>query len=332
MRPVDVVVFIRGGIKFMFRYILKRVGLMIVTLWVIATLTFVLINSMPGDPIASKAKALPEATQKTIRAKYKLDQPLIVRYGDYIFKLVKGDLGESIQYPGKKVNDMIKKELPASARLGLQAIVIGLVIGLSMGIIAAFKRNTWVDYLVMLIAILGVSIPGFVMAILLQYAFGGKFGIPTVGWSSAHPFLAAFKYTLLPTLALSFAGIASNARFMKTSVLDIINQDYILTAKSKGVQKISLVFRHILRNAILPVVTILGPRIATVIVGSIVVESIFAIPGLGRELVNAINFRDYTVIMSLTVFFSFLYIASLLFVDITYALVDPKIKLSGGKK
>jgi oligopeptide transport system permease protein len=232
-------------------------------------------------------------------------------------------------YPGKSVNDLIVKEFPVSVRLGMQAVILGLVIGLVLGIVAAFRRNTWVDYSVIFIAILGVSIPGFVMALLLQLTFGGKAGIPTVGWGSG--FFTAFKYTILPTIALSFTGIASNARFMKASVLDVVNQDYILTAKAKGVRKVPLVISHILRNALLPVVTILGPRIAGIITGSIVIESIFSIPGLGRELVNAIGNRDYTVIMSLTVFFALLYVVALLLVDIAYVLLDPRIKLSKTK-
>ncbi|WP_139904336.1 ABC transporter permease [Clostridium thermarum] len=316
----------------MAKFIFKRIGLMLVTLWVIATVTFTMINLVGGDPIATKAKQLPEATQKAIRAKYKLDQPAYVRYFDYLGKLVRFDMGESIYYPGVQVNDMIAKELPASARLGLQAVVFGLIVGLSLGIIAAFKRNTWVDYLVIFIAIIGVSIPGFVVAILIQYALGGKHGIPSIGWSTKNLFWAPFKYTILPTLALSLGGIASNARFMKTSVLDVVNQDYILTAKAKGVTKASLVIKHILRNAMIPVITIVGPRIAAIITGSIIVESIFAIPGLGRELVRAIGNSDYTVIMSLTVFFAALYIISLIVVDIVYALVDPRIKVAGNKK
>lgn len=315
----------------MSRYILKRLGLMVVTLWVVATITFILINSMPGDPIGTRAKNLPPEAEKAIRAKYKLDQPEYVRYEDYIKNLVTGNLGESIIYPGRSVNDLIKKEFPVSLRLGLQAIIFGLVIGLSLGIIAAFKRETFMDYLVIFIAILGVSIPGFVMALLLQFAFGGKGGIPTVGWGRAS-FFTQFKYTVLPTLALSFAGIASNARFMKASVLDVINQDYIMTAKAKGVARVPLVLSHILRNSLIPVITILGPRIANIITGSIVIESIFAIPGIGRELVDSIGNRDYTVIMSLTVFFALLYIVSLLLVDICYVLVDPKIKLTESKE
>lgn len=315
----------------MAKYILNRVLLMIVTLWVVATLTFGLINLMPGDVIGSKAKSLPPSVEKAIRKKYKLDDPIYVRYVDYLKKLVTGDMGESIIFPGRSVNSLIAKEFPVSLRLGLQAVLLGLVIGLILGIIAAFKRNTWVDYLVILIAILGVSIPGFVMALLLQFAFGGKGGLPTVGWGTGG-FLSAFKYTVLPTIALSFAGIASNARFMKSSVLDVINQDYIMTAKAKGVKQVPLVVSHILRNAMIPVITILGPRIAAIITGSIVIESIFAIPGIGRELVNAIGSRDFTVIMSLTVFFCLLYVVALLLVDIAYVLVDPKIKLAKEKE
>lgn len=313
----------------MAKYILKRVLLMVVTLWVVATITFGLINLIPGDPIGAKARALPPAAAKAIRARYKLDQPIYVRYGDYLKNLASGDMGESIMYPGKGVNALIAKEFPVSVRLGMQAVILGLIVGLVLGIIAAFRRNTWVDYSVIFIAILGVSIPGFVMALLLQLSLGGKGGIPTVGWGNG--FFSAFKYTIIPTIALSFGGIASNARFMKASVLDVVNQDYILTAKAKGVRRVPLVVSHILRNALLPVVTILGPRIAGIITGSIVIESIFSIPGLGRELVNAIGNRDYTVIMSLTVFFALLYVVSLLLVDIAYVLLDPRIKLSKTK-
>lgn len=316
----------------MAKYILKRLGLMIVTLWVVATLTFVLINSIPGDPIMSKARVLPEATVKVIRAKYKLDQPLIVRYGDYLKNLVTGDMGESIIYPGKSVNSIISAEFPVTLRLGLQAVSFGLVIGLLLGIVAGFKRNTWIDYVVILIAILGVSIPGFVMALLLQFGFGGKYGLPTVGWGSHTYFFTAFKYTLLPTLALSFASIASFARFTKASILDVVNQDYVLTAKAKGVSQIPLTLKHVLRNALVPVITLLGPRIANILIGSIVIEQIFSVPGLGRELVNAISNRDYTVVMSLTVFFAFIYIVALLLVDIAYVIVDPKIKLADSKE
>ncbi|MBX4263882.1 ABC transporter permease [Clostridium estertheticum] len=315
----------------MAKYIIKRIGYMIITLWVVATITFVLINAIPGDPIsASAGKVLDKTVYEQIMKKYQLDQPEYVRYGIYIKNLVQGDLGMSIHYPGQKVNDIISKEFPVSLRLALQAVGIGLVFGIFLGIIAAFKRNTWVDYTVIFIALIGVCVPGFVLAILLQYGLGAKFGLKIAGWSDSSLF-NIYRYSLLPSIALAMAGLASNARFMRTSVLEVINQDYVLTAKSKGVGKVSLVWKHIIRNAILPVVTMIGPRIAYVITGSLVVESIFSVPGLGRELVSAISNRDYTVVMSLTVFFAFLYIVSLLIVDIVYVLVDPRIKLTQRK-
>ena len=222
---------------------------------------------------------------------------------------------------------MIQKEFPVSAQLGLQAVVIGLIVGLALGIVAAFYRNTWIDYSVIGAALTGVCVPSFVLAILLQYILGSWFGLSTAGWASQSlPDL--YRYSLLPSLALAASSIASNARFMRTSVLEIINQDYILTAKAKGVKRTAMIWRHIVRNAITPIVTLMGPKIAGIITGSIVIESIFSIPGLGRELISAISNRDYTVIMSLTVFYAFLYIVSLLIVDIVYVLVDPRVRLS----
>ncbi|MFL0269826.1 ABC transporter permease [Candidatus Clostridium radicumherbarum] len=316
----------------MAKYILKRIGLMIVTLWVVATLTFILINSIPGDPIMTKARVLPEATQKIIRAKYNLDKPLYVQYGIYIKNLLTGNMGESIIYPGRTVNSLLKAEFPVTLRLGLQAISFGLIVGLLLGIVAALKRNSWIDYLVILIAILGVSIPAFVLALLFQLGFGGKYGLPTVGWGAHTYFFTAFKYTLMPSLALSFGSIASFARYSKSSILDVVNQDYILTAKAKGVSQIPLTIKHILKNALVPVISVLGPRVAYVLMGSIVIEQIFAIPGIGRELVNSISNRDYTVIMSLTVFFAFIYIVAQLLADIAYVIVDPKMKLTDSKE
>lgn len=316
----------------MIKYVFKRISIMFVTLFIISTLTFLLVNLIPGDPIGNRAKMLPPDVEQAIRKKYKLDEPLYKRYGTFLYNIVRGDMGESITMPGVKVNDMIKNEFPVSARLGLQAVLLGLIAGLFLGIIAAFNRSTWVDYLVIFIALVGISIPGFVMAILIQQFLGGKMGIPIVGWTSSTSWLSGFKYTILPTIALCFAGIASNARFMRTSVLDVVNQDYILTAKSKGIGKTAITYKHVLRNAIMPVVTILGPRIASIITGTMVIESIFAIPGLGRELIMAIGNRDYTVVMSLTVFFAFLYIVSLLLVDIAYVFIDPRIKLDINNK
>jgi len=315
----------------MARYILKRLLYMGITMWIVITVTFFLMNSLPGNPIEVSLRKLPPEIKKNIMAMYGFDRPIHERYVKYLGNLIKGDLGESIETPGLKANTVIAERFPASARLGLQAVFVGLVIGLILGILAAFKRNTWVDYLVIVIAIAGVSIPGFVIAALMQQFLGGVF--PVIGWpSKSTDWLTGLKYTVLPTIALSFGSIATYARYMRTSVLDVINQDYILTAKSKGVPGIAVVWKHIIRNAILPVITILGPQIAGIITGTFVIEMMFSIPGLGQYFVNSIGVRDYTMIMATTIFFAFLFIISLLVVDLLYVLIDPRIRLTGEKR
>lgn len=229
-------------------------------------------------------------------------------------------------YAGRNVSDVIKEHAPKSARIGIQSIVLGFLLGCILGIIAAFNRGRWPDYLVIFIALLGVSIPSFVVAALLQYTFTVKFKLlPTTGYGS-------FKYTILPSIAMSFSSIATYARYMRANALDVIGQDYILTAKAKGVSKISLTWKHIIRNAILPAITLLGPQIAGVLTGSFVIETIFSIPGLGSYFVNSVTDRDFTMIMGQTIFVAALYIFSLVIVDIVYGLIDPRIRISGEKK
>ncbi|WP_195972803.1 ABC transporter permease [Clostridium thermobutyricum] len=312
----------------MFRYFGRRIALMIITLFVVITATFFLMNSMPGNPVSSQAKKLPKDVAKAMEQKYGLDKPITERYILYLKNLLKGDLGESFVTPGVTVNDKIKDNFPASVRIGLGAVAVGLVVGVFLGVIAGFKRDTPIDFGVMIIAILGVSIPSFVLATLIQSFFGGTAGIPIAGWyDSSTPFLERFKFAILPTIALSFGGIATYARYMRASVLDVIGQDYILTAKAKGLSFRDISLKHILRNSILPIVTILGPQIATIITGTVVIERIFAVPGIGNALIDAIYTKDYNVIMGLTIFFSALFILSILIVDILYSLIDPRIKL-----
>lgn len=315
----------------MTRYILKRIGYMIFTLWVVVTATFFLMNLLPGDPISATAKQLPPAVAANLRAKWNLDKPVTYRYVIYLKNLLHGDLGDSIVHPGENANQIIKERFPASARLGLQAVFLGLIIGLILGILAALRRTTWVDYLVMFIAIVGISVPSFVVAMLLQKGFGGGV-LPIIGWPTDHMWTSGFKYTVLPTIALCLTSIATYARYMRTSVLDIVNQDYILTARAKGVSEVGIVWKHVIRNAILPVITILGPQIAGVITGTFVIERIFVIPGLGQYYVNSIAARDFTMIMATTIFYAFFYIVSLLIVDILYGIIDPRISLSGSKR
>ncbi len=218
------------------------------------------------------------------------------------------------------------RHAPISARIGGQGLILGVTIGILLGIVAAFKRGKWPDYLVMFIAIVGISVPSFVVASLLQFFFTVKLRwLPTTGWGE-------FKHTILPTIALSLAPIATYARYMRANCLDVIGQDYIITAKAKGVSNVSLVFKHVIRNAILPAITLLGPQVASIFTGSFVVESIFSIPGLGQYFVSSITDRDYTMIMGQSIFVSALFIVALFLVDIIYGLVDPRIRVSSGKR
>ncbi len=309
------------------KYIFKRVGYMLLTLWIVITLTFFLMHSIPGDPLAHMAKRLPEQIRKNYYEKYGLDQPVIVQYGKFMKNLVtEGDLGESLRYPGRSVSETIGKNAKVSGRLGGQAIAIGIPIGIILGVIAALNRNRWPDYLVIFVAMLGVTIPVFIIAALLQYTFSVKFELlPTTGWGK-------FKYTIMPSIAMCFGSIATYARYMRSNVLEVINQDYILTAQAKGVSPFNVVRKHVLRNAILPAITILGAQIAGIFTGSFVIEKIFSIPGLGSYYITSINDRDYTMIIGTTVFYAALFIISQLVVDLLYGVVDPRIRVSKDSK
>lgn len=315
----------------MIKFILKRISYMVITLWIIITITFFLMNTLPGSPIESGAKRLPEQVRINMMHKWGLDLPVYRRYVLYLRNLMKGNLGESIITPGLSATSIIHDKFPASARLGLQAVFFGLIVGLILGILAAFKRDSWVDYLVMVVAIIGVSVPSFVIASLLQKFLGGKY-FPIVGWPSYNVWFSGFKYTVLPTIALSLGNVAIFARYMRALSIGCLGQDYVLTAEAKGISNINIVFKHIIRNSIIPIITILGPQIAGILTGSFVIERIFSIPGLGQYFVESITGRDYTMIMANTIFYSFLFIVSLLVVDILYVIVDPRIKVAGSSK
>lgn len=309
------------------RYVLKRIGYMLLTLWIVVTLTFFLMHSIPGDPLAHMAKKLPEQIRMNYYEKYGLDQPTYVQYGKFMKNLItKGDLGESLRYPGRSVTETITTNARISGTIGFRALAIGVVIGITLGVIAALNRNRWPDYLVMFIAILGVTVPVFIIAALLQYTFSVKFEwLPTTGWGK-------FKHTILPTIAMCLGPIATYGRYMRSNVLEVVNQDYILTAQAKGVSPFNVVRKHVLRNAILPAITILGPQIAGIFTGSFVVERIFGIPGLGFYYINSINDRDYTMIIGTTVFYAGLFVFSQLVVDLLYGVVDPRIRVSKNSK
>lgn len=310
----------------MLKYGVKRFLFMILTLWVLITITFALMHAIPGDPIAAQSRKLPPQIRQNLYEKYGLNKPKYVQYGLFLKNLVtKFSLGESYTYPGTTVNDIIKEKAPVSGVLGIESLALGLIIGVICGIVAAFHKNSLPDYVVMFLAIVGIAVPSFVLAALLQYFFTVKFMLlPTVGWGS-------FKYTILPSLAMSFGVIATYARYTRSSCIEVMNQDYILTAEAKGVSKVSLTVNHILRNAMMPIITILGMQLASVLTGTFVIESIFSIPGIGRYFVSCISNMDYPVILGTTIFVGFLFIVSIFVVDMLYAVIDPRIRVSGKK-
>jgi len=295
---------------------------MFLTIWVIASLTFVIMKFIPGDPFASDSKRLTEEVLENQRAKYHLDEPIPVQYVMYMKDLITLDLGTSIQSNTRSVNSIIKQGAPVSAVLGLQALVVALIFGLFIGIIAALYHNRFLDYASMMLAIIGISIHSFILASFLIKFLAVDTGIlPVASWGT-------WEHTILPTIALALSPLAVIARFMRSSMLEVLNQDYIVTADSKGISRASLVIKHGIRNAILPVVSFVGPLLASLIAGTFVIEEIFAIPGIGRYYVDSIFNRDYPVIMGTTIFFSAILVVTLFLVDISYRLIDPRIKVN----
>jgi oligopeptide transport system permease protein len=307
------------------RYTLQRFIYMIITLFLITTFTFFLMKLLPGSPLQNQEKLTPE--QKTIiLEKYGLNDPVPVQYARYMANLVQGDLGISFKYDNRPVTEMISTRIGPSAQLGLQALILGTFFGLLLGIIAALRNNTWADYGATVVSVLGISVPSFVFAALLQYYVGVKLGwLPVAFWKG-------FSYTILPTIALSVAVTANIARFARTELLEVMNSDYILMAKAKGVSQTGIVIKHALRNALIPVITILGPMAVNLMTGTLVIERIFSVPGLGEQFVNSITLNDYSVIMGTTIFYSALFIIVIFIVDLLYGIVDPRIRLAGGKK
>ncbi|RLQ96861.1 ABC transporter permease [Falsibacillus albus] len=303
-------------------YILKRIFTMIVTIWVIATLTFVIMKFIPGDPFSSDAQTLPEDVIHNIRAKYNLDKPVPVQYLLYMKNLATFDLGPSTQSRTRDVNALISDGFPVSATLGIQSLIIAIFFGLLLGIIAALNHNKFLDYTSMVIAIIGISVPSFILAPLLIKFLAVKWHLfPVASWGT-------WKHTILPSLALAATPLAVIARFMRSSMLEVMSQNYMKMAESKGLSPVGIVVRHGIRNAILPVVTFIGPLFAVLITGTFVIEKIFAIPGLGKHFVDSILNRDYPVILGITVFFSSILILTLFLIDISYRLIDPRIKLT----
>lgn len=278
----------------------------------------------PGSPLAKEGK-MPESVRKNIERHFNLDKPVYEQYFLYLNDVVKFDFGPSMTSNTQTVNQMIDQKFPVSLRLGLQALALAITLGLILGVIAALYHNKWPDYLSMVIAIIGVSVPSFIMAtILINYVAVEWKLLPVAGWKT-------FSHSILPTIALAMLPLATIARLMRSSMLEVLNSDYIKTAKSKGLTQSIVVIKHAIRNAILPVVTILGTTAANLITGSFIVERIFGVPGMGDMFVAGVLNRDYSMIMGVTITYAIILIGIILVIDIAYTFIDPRIKLAGGK-
>lgn len=306
----------------MTKYILKRLGAGIISLFFLVTITFFMMYAMPGSPFAEGGDAkVPQAVIDRMNEKYGLNDPVYVQYGRYLKGLLQGDLGISYKHANRNVNDLISHNFPLTMKLGLVTAGVSLVIGVALGIAAAVKKNKLVDWLARALATVGVSVPLFVIAVLFLYTFTVRLGLlPGVGLTSS-------RHYVLPVAALSLNSIAYITRMMRSSMLDALGQDYIRTARAKGVKEIMVVAKHALRNAVLPILAYLGTMLASLLSGSFVVERIFTIPGIGPTYINSITDRDYTVVMGLTIFFGFILTVCNIFTDILMAFVDPRVKI-----
>lgn len=303
----------------MIEYIGKRFLTSLLTIWIVITMTFFLMRLMPGGPFDSD-KLTPQV-KANMEAKYGMDKPLVEQYTMYMGNLIKGDLGESMVFKGRSVSDTILKSFPASAKIGLVAVTFAIVLGVMLGVLAALNYGKWSDSVIIFLVTLGITIPSFVIGASLIYIFAVELRIlPATGFSG-------WKNYIMPCIALSSAAMSFITRLTRSKLLDILKSDYIRTAKAKGMSRNKVIFKHALRNALIPIVTYVGPLIASILTGSFVTEKIFAIPGLGNEFVQSVSNRDYTMLLGVTVFFCTLLIMFNFLVDIMYVLIDPRIKL-----
>lgn len=303
------------------RFILKRLAYMAVTLFVIVTITFFLMNFLPGTPFNNQDR-LTEVQLRMLNEKYGFDQPLLRRYVTYLVNILYGDFGISLQFSDQKVTTLLADRIGPSVQLGMQAVVFGTVVGALLGVISAMKQNTWIDAFCSVFAITGRSVPNFVIAVLGQYVFA-----ITLKWLPIGLWTDGFRSTILPTLALSISPMADAARFVRTEMIEVLGSDYIELARAKGMSEIRLALTHGLRNALIPLITVLGPMTVSLMTGSLVVENIFAIPGIGEQFTKSILSNDYYTIMAVTILFSTLLVVVILITDILYQLIDPRVRV-----
>ncbi|KOP79110.1 peptide ABC transporter permease [Lysinibacillus sp. FJAT-14745] len=309
----------------MIKYILKRLMYILLALFVIVTATFFLLRLAPGNPFASERNFPPQIEAK-LNETYGLNNPWYIQYKDYLIDAATFNFGESMKYKARSTNDMIAEGFPVSLTLGIEAMLLSIGFGVLIGVIAALYHNRWPDYLATTFAVFGISVPSFILAGLMQYFLAYKLQLfPISGWKG-------FSYSMLPALAIALTHMGFIAKLIRSSMLEQNNSEYVKMARAKGIGKWTIVFRHTLRNALLPVVTYLGPLTAAVVTGSFIVESIFAVPGLGKHFVQSITNRDYTVIMGTTVFYAIILLFAVFIVDILYSVIDPRIRLKGAKK
>jgi oligopeptide transport system permease protein len=308
----------------MLRYVARRVAYMFAALFIIISVTWFISKLLPGTPFADQK--LTEQTRAQLFEKYGLDEPWPVQYAKYMLNVAQGDLGNSYYFQGQPVTELILARLPVSAFVGIQAVLIGLVVGLVLGIVAALRHNSFWDTAATVLAVLGVSVPSFVLGPVLQYWLAVK-----LGWFPI-AFFDSWWHSVLPSLALSVFVIATVARFIRAEMLEVMGQDYTTLARAKGLSNLAVVMRHVLRNALIPLVTVLAPLTIYIVTGSLVIEQIFAVPGIGEEFVRSIVVSDYAMILGTTIFFSVLFILALLIQDILYGIIDPRIRVSGAKE
>ncbi|EAD3392115.1 ABC transporter permease, partial [Listeria monocytogenes] len=303
----------------------KRVLYMLITLFIIASVTFVLMKFLPGTPYRNQEKLSDEQIHM-MNEKYGLNDSIPVQYFNYMTGLVKGDLGVSFQLDNRPVSEILGALIGPSVQLALEAMVFGIIFGILLGVVAAMYQNKWPDYTSTFIAILGKSVPSFVFATVLQYWLGAKLQIfPVAGWGT-------FADTILPAFALAMFPLATAARFMRTELIDVFASDYVLLAKAKGNSRTEVAVKHAIRNALIPLITVLGPLSVALMTGSLVIENIYSIPGIGSQFVSSIQTNDYPVIMGTTLLFAAMLVFVILVVDILYGLIDPRIRVSGGRK
>ena len=306
----------------MFKYIVKRLLLGIFTLFILATIVFFGMKAMPGSPFSRDNKAIPAATMEALNKKYGLDKPVSEQYVVYMKNVIHGDFGVSISKKGQSVTEIIKTRLPVTAKLGVIAFVVSMLVGITLGVISALTNKQWVNSLITILATIGVSVPGFLLAMLMMILLAVNLKLlPVVGLETPASYI-------MPVLALSFSPISTITRLTRSSLRDVMGSDFITLARSKGTKESMVVIKHGLKNALLPVIAYAGPMFAGMITGSLVIETLFSIPGIGREFTTSISNRDYTLCMGLTILLGALVIIMTLVSDVVSAMVDPRIKVN----